>query len=128
MKRFYYSLFAFLLCAFVAPNFSISAKEPLDIEEYDNKADLTPVRRKDYPRMPSKKRIRCYYSPGKLMVEFIGGESESAEIYIGDVEYPIYMVLVTENCQVFEIPKLKGEYDIVCHTENDQYYYGTIVF
>lgn len=120
------SIFRTLLLAFLLL-FSVSVSAEDDNNDDTSTVVLTP-KDKPGPRMPSRIFIECRYSVGHISFA-VPSDVLFLEVSLSKNENTLWEGIVTQDNPKTIIPVLpSGEYTIVCRTDGNQIYQGTLMY
>ncbi len=84
----------------------------------------TPTHR---PKSPAKIYLVCQYSIGHISLSF-PDDATYMDVSLNDETGPVWIGTISRTNPETEIPSLLGEYTIICQTDQNQIFEGTLFF
>lgn len=79
------------------------------------------------PRMPGKIFLECHYTVGRISFT-LSEDILHLDVTISEGPNLIWEGFVTNSDPATSIPKLSGDYNITCRTNDNQVFSGTLIY
>lgn len=79
------------------------------------------------PKSPAKIYLVCQYSIGHISLSF-PDDATYMDVSLNDETGPVWIGTISRTNPETEIPSLLGEYTIICQTDQNQIFEGTLFF
>ncbi len=126
MKTLTTYIVIFLICISCSGNIFADSRS-------ENTADLSttylnPKRDPGHrPKSPAKIYLVCQYSIGHISLSF-PDDATYMDVSLNDETGPVWIGTISRTNPETEIPSLLGEYTIICQTDQNQIFEGTLNF